>query len=263
MKPIKNNFKETLLKNKTLLGMWSCMGNVQAAEIIACSGFDWIVLEGEHSPNSLENFLHLLHSVSSYNIHPIIRPASDDPVLIKQVLELGVQTLLIPVVETKEQAEKIVKATRYPPTGIRGMGSVMARSGRWGMIEKYPENADSEICVIAMIETLKGLENLNDILDVEGIDAIFFGPNDLSAALGVIDKVLDPKVVGAIKQGIDICKKKNKPSGVLTLNLEMLKEYADQGAVLLGLGLDTMILLNGSRNLLARAKGRLSKHLDV
>ena len=263
MTPIKNEFKEKLKTGKPLLGLWSCLCSTQAAEIVACTDFDWLVLEGEHSPNSLENFVHLLHSVSAYKIHPIIRPPSDDPVFIKQVLELGVQTIIIPVVESKEQAERIVKATRYPPEGIRGMGSVMARSGRWGAINNYAENANNEICVIAMIETIKGLENLKEIISVDGIDAVFFGPNDLSAALGVIDRVLDPVVVDAIKNGIDICKNQNKPCGVLTLNLEMLKEYTDQGARLLGVGLDTMLLLSGAKNLIARAKGRIAKHLNV
>lgn len=263
MDPIKNKFKEKLKDNKPLIGLWSCLANNQAAEIIACTDYDWLVLEGEHSPNNLPSLLSLLHSVSAYKIHPIIRPPSDDPVFIKQILELGVQTILIPVVETKEQAEKIVKATRYPPDGFRGMGSVMARSGRWGAISNYAENANKEICVIAMIETAKGLENLDEILQVEGIDAVFFGPNDLSADLGVIDQVLNPLVVNSIKNGIDTCVKRNKPSGVLTLNLEMLKEYTDCGARLLGIGLDTMILLNSSKNLLARARGRISKHLNV
>ncbi len=262
MKPIKNNFKEKIHENKLTLGIWSCLSNNQAAEILCCAGFDWIVLEGEHSPNNLQNFLQLLQAVSAYEIDPIIRPASDDPVLIKQVLDLGIQTILIPVVETKEQAERIVKATRYPPEGIRGMGSVMARSGRWGHIEGYTKTANKEICVIVMIETLKGLENLEEIVQVEGIDAVFFGPNDLSAALGVIDQVLDPKVVNSIKDGIDICNKYHKVSGVLTLNLEMLKEYADHGARMMACGIDSMMLLNSGKNLVARARGRLSKHLE-
>jgi len=263
MDPIKNTFKERLKTNRPLIGLWSCLANNQAAEIVACTDYDWLVLEGEHSPNNLQSFLSLLHAISAYKIHPIIRPPSDDPILIKQILELGVQTLLIPVVESKEQAERLVKSTRYPPDGIRGMGSVMARSGRWGAINNYAKNANNEICIIAMIETVKGLTNLEEILEVDGIDAVFFGPNDLSADLNVIDQVLSPVVVNAIKSGIDICKSKNKPSGVLTLNVEMLKEYTDQGARILGVGLDTMLLLNSSRNLLARARGRISKHLDV
>lgn len=262
MKPIKNKFKEQILSNQLTLGVWSVLSNNQTAEILACSGFDWLVLEGEHSPNSLQDFMKLLQAVSAYPIHPIIRPANDDPIVIKQILDLGVQTILIPVVESKSQAENIVKATRYPPQGIRGMGSVMARSGRWGHIENYSANANAEICVVAMIETVKGLDNLEEILQVEGIDAVFFGPNDLSAAFGVIDQVLDPKVVDAIKSGIDLCNKYNKTSGVLTLNLEMLKEYTDQGARMLGTGIDGMMLLNSSKNLIARARGRLSKHLN-
>jgi 4-hydroxy-2-oxoheptanedioate aldolase len=261
MEPFKNLFKQRILNNDTTLGVWACIGNSQATEIVACMGYDWMVLEGEHSPNSLKDFLHQLQTVASYNVHPIVRPPSDDPIFIKQILELGVQTILIPVVETKEQAENIVKSTRYPPEGFRGMGSVMARSGRWGAINKYPANANKEICVIAMIETKKGLDNLESILTVDGIDAVFFGPNDLSADLGVIDDVLNPVVVDAIKSGIELAVKHKKTSGVLTLNLEMLKEYTDTGARMLGVGLDSMLLLNAGRNLLVRAKGRISKHL--
>lgn len=261
MEPFKNKFKEQLLNNNISLGVWSCIGNSQAAEIVACIGFDWMVIEGEHSPNDLTSFLYQLQAVAPYNVHPIVRPPSDDPIFIKQILDLGVQTLIIPVVESKDQAEKIVKATRYPPDGFRGMGSVMARSGRWGAIDKYPATANKEICVVAMIETRKGLDNLEEILTVDGIDAVFFGPNDLSADLGVIDDVLNPIVVNAIKSGIETSVKCKKTCGVLTLNLEMLKEYADSGARMLGVGLDSLILLNSGRNLLARAKGRISKHL--
>jgi len=261
MEPFKNLFKEKILNNDTTLGVWSCIGNTQATEIVACMGYDWMVLEGEHSPNSLTDFLHQLQTLAPYNIHPIVRPPSDDPIFIKQILELGAQTILIPVVESKEQAENIVGATRYPPEGFRGMGSVMARSGRWGAINNYPANANKEICVIVMIETKKGLDNLESILTVDGIDAVFFGPNDLSAELGVIDDVLNPVVVDAIKSGIELANKYKKTSGVLTLNLEMLKEYTDTGARMLGVGLDSMLLLNAGRNLLARARGRISKHL--
>ena len=259
MNAVENTFKQKLLTGDPTLGLWCCINDTQVSEIIACADYDWIVLEAEHSPNTLPNLLHQLQAVSSYNINPIVRPPSDDPIFIKQILELGAQTILIPVVESKDQAEKIVKATRYPPEGIRGMGSIMGRSGRWGNTENYVKTANDNICIIAMIETKKGIDNIDEILSVNGIDAVFFGPNDLSASLGVIDKVLDEKVVDAIKKGIAAASTAKKASGVLTVNLEMMKEYADLGARILGIGIDTLVLLNQSRNLLIRAKGRISK----
>lgn len=259
MKVVENTFKKKLLSENPVIGLWSCITDSQSAEIIACAGYDWVVLEAEHSPNTLPNLLHQLQALEAYDIDAIVRPQSDDPVLIKQILELGARSILIPVVESRQQAENIVKATRYPPEGIRGMGSIMGRSGRWGAIENYVQTANEHICIIAMIETKRGIDNINEILAVDGIDAVFFGPNDLSASLGVIDQVLNDKVIDAIKVGISAAKDAKKPSGVLTVNLEMMKEYADLGARILGIGIDTLILLNQSRNLLARAKGRISK----
>ena len=154
------------------------------AEICAGAGFDWLVIDGEHAPNDVRSVLAQLQAVAPYPVHPVVRPLSGDVNLIKQMLDIGAQTLLIPMVESAAQARQLVSAMRYPPEGIRGIGAALARAARWDRIPNYVHEANAQMCLLVQVETRKGLENLEAIAGVEGVDGVFIGPADLSAAMG-------------------------------------------------------------------------------
>ena len=197
-----NAFKQALREGRAQIGLWVGLADPAAAELLAGAGFDWLVIDAEHSPNDLRSVLPLLQAVAPY---PFIRSCARCTArwkLIKQYLDIGVQTLLVPMIETAEQAERIVAATRYPPRGIRGVASATTRATRWRQIDRYFERAEAEICVLVQVESVKGLENLQAIASVDGVDGVFFGPADLAASMGLIGKPMDPAVRAAVAEGI-------------------------------------------------------------
>ena len=203
---ITNTFKQALKAGTPQIGLWASLADPYVAEALATAGFDWLLIDGEHAPNDLRSVLGQLQAVgsaasfdaSSHPTHPIVRPPIGDVVLIKQYLEIGAQTLLIPMVDTAEQAARMVAATRYPPRGVRGVGSAGARSSRWSGVPDYLHGADAEICLLVQVETTTGLANLAEIAAVEGVDGVFFGPADLSASMGLLGQPAHPDVVSAM-----------------------------------------------------------------
>ena len=181
-----NKFKAALKNGQVQIGLWLAMADPYSAEICAGSGFDWLLLDGEHSPLDLRTMLAQLQSVAPYPAHAVVRPPTGDPVIIKQLLDIGAQSLLIPMVETPKQAEMLVRATRYPPHGFRGVGAGIARAARWGRVDNYLDRANDETCLLLQVETRTGLENLEAIARTEGVDGVFLGAADLSASLGHI-----------------------------------------------------------------------------
>lgn len=179
-----NTFKKNL-KTRPQIGLWVGLAEGYGAEIAATAGFDWLLLDGEHAPNDLRAVLAQLQAVAPYHSHPIVRPATGDAVLIKQLLDIGTQTLLVPMVENAEQARQLVRATRYPPHGIRGVGAALARASRWNTVPDYLNRADEEICLLLQVETPTALQNLDEIAAVEGVDGVFIGPADLSASMAI------------------------------------------------------------------------------
>ncbi|MDX1318641.1 MAG: HpcH/HpaI aldolase/citrate lyase family protein, partial [Oceanospirillum sp.] len=178
-----NTFKQALKQGDTAqIGLWLGLANSYTAELLAGAGFDWLLIDAEHAPNDLQTILGQLQAIAPYPSHPIVRPPWPDAVRIKQILDLGAQTILAPMVETGEQAAEVVSATRYPPQGIRGVGSALARASGFNRMPQYLQTANDEICVLIQIETPKGVENLDDILATEGVDGVFIGPSDLSAS---------------------------------------------------------------------------------
>lgn len=171
-----NEFKKRLLAGEPQYGLWLGLSETISAEICAGAGFDWLLIDAEHGPNDLRSILPQLQAIASYGSHPVVRPPHGDHVLIKQLLETGVQTLLIPMVESAEQAEHLVRAMRYPPHGIRGVGSALARASRWGRIADYAHRANDEMCLLVQVETKEGIANLEAIQRVEGVDGIFLEP---------------------------------------------------------------------------------------
>lgn len=179
-----NRFKQRLQRGETQIGLWLGLADAYCAELAANAGFDWLLIDGEHAPNDLRGMLGQLQAVAPYDSQPVIRPVIGDTALIKQVLDIGVQTLLVPMVETADQARQLVRAMRYPPGGVRGVGSALARASRWNRIPGYLEEADAQMCLLVQIENREGLDNLDAIAAVDGVDGVFIGPADLSAAMG-------------------------------------------------------------------------------
>jgi 4-hydroxy-2-oxoheptanedioate aldolase len=250
-----NAFKQALRAGRDQIGLWLALADAYATEAVAGSGFDWLLIDCEHAPNDLRSVLAQLQAVAPYPAHAIVRPAIGDVVAIKQLLDIGVQTLLIPVIETAEQAALMVAATRYPPRGVRGVGSSLARSSRWTRVMDYAQAADEQMCVLLQVETVKGLSNLDAIAAVEGVDGVFFGPADLSASMGLLGQPTHPEVRRAIVEGIARVRAAGKAPGLLALDVDLARTYLAQGAQFVAVGADISLLVKACRDL-AAAYGR-------
>jgi 4-hydroxy-2-oxoheptanedioate aldolase len=245
-------FKRRLLAGEAMTGLWLGLANPYAAEMAATAGFDWLLLDGEHSPNDLKGLLGQLQAIAPYASHPIVRPPVGDPVLIKQYLDIGVQTLLVPMVETADQAAGLVAAMRYPPRGIRGVGHVLARAAHWGQRADYLAQADDELCLLVQVETLQGLENLEVIATTEGVDGVFIGPADLSAAMGHLGNPGHPEVRSAIHDAISRVRAVGKVAGIVTVDEDEARGYLDAGCGFVGVGIDTLLLMTAMKKLAER-----------
>lgn len=254
-----NDFKLSIKGKQAQIGLWLGLANAYTAELLAGAGFDWLLIDAEHSPNDLRTILEQLQAVAPYPVSPIVRPPWPDSVRIKQILDLGVQTILAPMVNTVEQAKQVIAATRYPPEGIRGVGSPLARASQFNRTKDYLTTANQEICVLLQIETVTGVNNLDDILKVEGVDGIFIGPADLSASMGYIENPGHPEVQQVIEDCITRIVAAGKAAGILTGDKEMAKHYIKCGAVFVGVGTDTGLLQEASASLAASFKPSLAK----
>ena len=250
----KNLFKAHLKTSNTQFGLWMGLGETFSAEICAGAGFDWLLIDAEHGPNDLRSILAQLQAIAPYPSQPVVRPPQGDSVLIKQLLETGVQTLLIPMVETADQARALVEAMRYPPKGIRGVGSALARASRWGRIGQYMQLADDQMCLLIQVETRTGMENLDSILQVEGLDGIFFGAADLAASYGYLGESTHPDIVDRILQGLQAVKATGLAGGVLCGDIELNNRYIAAGASFVAVGVDALLLASASSNLCAQYK---------
>lgn len=237
---------------RPLVGMWVSSGSALMAEICAGSGLDVVVVDGEHGPNGLEGILAQLQAVRGYPVTAVVRPPVNDAVIIKQYLDIGVQSLMVPMVHTAADAEAAAAAAHYPPRGVRGVGSALARSSRWNRIPNYLERAAETITVMVQIESAQAVENVADILAVDGIDAIFLGPADLAASMGLPGAQEHPEVVAAVEHCLAAAKAAGKPAGVNAFAQAMARHYLDAGAGLVLVGADVTLLARGSEGLAAR-----------
>jgi len=244
-----NTFKQALQAGKPQIGLWVGLADPYAAEALAGTGFDWLLIDGEHAPNDVRQILAQLQAVAPYPTHPVVRPVIGDVPLIKQYLDVGAQTLLVPVVETAEQAAQMVAATRYPPNGIRGVGSALARSSRWNQIDNYVHKADEQMCVLVQVETRLGLDNLAAITAVDGVDGVFFGPADLSASLGYLGQPGHPEVQKVLIDSITYVRAAGKAPGILSADPVLARRYLDAGALFVAVGVDTTLLVRSARTL--------------
>ena len=253
-----NTFKQALKQGDTAqIGLWLGLANSYTAELLAGAGFDWLLIDAEHAPNDLQTILGQLQAIAPYPSHPIVRPPWPDAVRIKQILDLGAQTILAPMVETGEQAAEVVSATRYPPQGIRGVGSALARASGFNRVPQYLQTANDEICVLIQIETPKGVENLDDILATEGVDGVFIGPSDLSASMGYIGNPGHPEVQKVIEESIAKIVAAGKAPGILIADQALAQRYIELGALFVGVGTDTGLLMKSSNDLAAKFKANI------
>ena len=239
--PLHNPFKAGLARGETQFGLWLSSTSSYLAEIAATSGYDWLLIDGEHAPNTVQDLYHQLQAIAPYRSQPVIRPVEFQQALIKQVLDIGARTLLVPMIDTAEQARALVAATRYPPVGTRGVGAGVARAARWGRVENYMACASEELCLLIQAESKTAIDNLDALLEVEGVDGIFIGPADLSASLGYPDNAAHPEVQQVIEQSIRRIRKAGKAAGFLAVDIAMAQRAISWGANFVAVGVDTML----------------------
>jgi 4-hydroxy-2-oxoheptanedioate aldolase len=249
-----NRFKQRLCSGETQIGLWLGLADAYCAELAANAGFDWLLIDGEHAPNDLRGMLGQLQAIAPYASQAIIRPVVGDSALIKQLLDIGAQTLLVPMVESAQQARELVRAMHYPPQGIRGVGSALARASRWNSIAGYLDQADAQMCLLVQIENLEGLANLEAIAQVEGVDGVFIGPADLSASMGYRGNPGHPAVQAAIEDAIARVRQAGKAAGILSADQALARRYIELGAAFVAVGVDTTVLMRGLQSLAATFK---------
>ena len=249
-----NTFKQALRKGQPQIGLWAALAHSVTAEICAGAGFDWLLIDGEHAPNTLQTMLPQLQAVAPYPVAAVVRPSWNDPVQIKQILEIGAQTLLIPMVQSGAEAAAAVAAVRYPPHGIRGVGSSIARSARWNRIPDYLHRANDEMCVLIQIETPQGVDALDDILATEGVDGVFIGPADLSANMGHLGNPGHPEVAKLIDETIGRIVRSGKAAGILHSDIARARHFLDLGATFVAVGVDASLLARAAERLAGEFK---------
>jgi 4-hydroxy-2-oxoheptanedioate aldolase len=249
-----NTFKRALKAGQQQIGIWNTIPGPVVTELLAGAGFDWIVLDTEHSLTDIPDLMGMLQTVAPYPVAPVVRPQANDTVLIKRALDMGAQTLLLPYVQTREEAEAAVRAMRYAPRGIRGV-SGMTRASRFGAIKDYVQRAEEELCLIVQVETGEAVDRIEEIALVDGVDAVFIGPSDLAASLGHPGNAAHPDVVAKVEEAILRLKAVGVPSGILTLDQSFAKRCIELGTTFTAVGVD-MALLRNSAASLSRGFGR-------
>ncbi|MCM5572308.1 HpcH/HpaI aldolase/citrate lyase family protein [Burkholderiaceae bacterium FT117] len=250
-----NAFKHAIAAGRPQIGLWSSIPSNYSVEIIAGAGFDWILLDTEHTPNDLESVLSQLQAAAGYpDTTAIVRVPWNDQVVLKRYLDAGVQTVLIPFVSSADEARAAVSYTRYPPKGVRGVGGT-TRATRFGRIRDYTKLVERELCVLVQVETKQGLDNIEEICAVDGIDGVFIGPADLHASLGHTGETANPEILPLIDDGIRRIRKAGKAPGVLTPAEPLARRWLDCGALFVAVGADAGLLARGAEALAQRFKG--------
>ncbi len=247
-----NQFKRSILAGERQIGLWLAMANAYSAEISAGTGFDWVLIDAEHAPNDIGSILAQLQAVAPYDANPVVRLIGDDSWIIKQALDIGAQTLLIPMVESGDQARRLVSATRYAPEGTRGIGAALARASQFNATKDYITTAGDQICLLVQVETRAGIAAIPDLLSVDGVDGIFVGPSDLAADMGHPGNAGHPSVQAVVRQALMDIKAGGKPAGILSSAEDQLRSFIDLGATFVAVGTDIGILTGGLRDLRAK-----------
>ena len=248
MPAAKNLFKQALAEGRPQIGLWLGLADPYAADLCAGAGFDWLVIDGEHAPNDIRSTLAALQAIGTRS-HPVVRPPVGEVWMIKQMLDIGALTLLIPMIETAAQAREMVAAVRYPPRGRRGVGAALARASGFGVEIDYITTADAEICLLLQVESQAGMAALPEILTLEGVDGVFIGPADLAADMGFPGKPGTSEVQAAIRAAIAAIAASGKAAGILTFDQGLAREYLALGATFVAVGSDVGLLGGGCRAL--------------
>lgn len=248
-----NEFKRAIREGRPQIGLWSSLCSSLSVEVIASSGFDWLLIDTEHAPNEVPMVHSQLQAMTCGTAAPVVRPAWNDLVMLKRLLDVGAQNFLVPYVQTGDEARAAVAATRYPPRGVRGVAS-LHRANRFGRVKDYYTRADEQICVIVQIETRLGLQNLEAIAAVEGVDGLFIGPSDLSAALGHLGNLTHPEVRTVIENAFERIRKAGKAPGILAPVEAEARHWLAKGAVVMAVGSDLGLLARQSEDLARKFK---------
>jgi 4-hydroxy-2-oxoheptanedioate aldolase len=242
-------FKSVLNSGRRVLGMAVESASPLIAELCAGSALDWIMIDAEHGPNDVPTIMAQLQALGGYPTAAVVRPTVGDTHMIKQLLDVGVRGLLIPMVESAEQAEGLVQAVRYGPRGVRGVGAAVSRASRWNRIPDYLARADDDVTLLVQIETAAGIQNVGSIADVEGVDGLFFGPADLAASMGYLGDPTNENVMSAIETAIKTGVSRGKPCGVGSFNEVACTRYFAAGATYGLVGSDVSCLVKASDGL--------------
>lgn len=245
---IPNRFKQDLVAGRRLIGCWCSLASPITTEVLGVAGFDWILLDGEHSPNDVISFIPQLMALKDSRSAPVVRPSWNNPVELKRLLDAGFYNFLIPFIETAEEARLAVAATRYPPKGMRGV-SVSQRSNRYGSVADYFKQVNEHICVMVQIESRAGLAAVSDIAAVDGVDGVFVGPSDLAAGMGHLGNPAHPEVQAAIKGVLDAARAAGKPSGILAPVESDARRYIEWGASFVAVGSDLGVFRSATQAL--------------
>lgn len=252
-----NPFKAALKNGELQTGCWLGLADTYVAEISASAGFDWLCVDSEHAPNDLRSITAQLQVLASRESHAVVRPPIGEAWIIKQFLDAGAQSLLIPMVESGAQAQELVDAVTYPPHGVRGVGSALARASDFSGIADYLTTARDEICLLVQVENRKGMAALDDILAVEGVDGVFIGPADLAADMGFIGQAGAPEVKAAVLDAIKRIVAVGKAAGILTLDTELQQQCRDLGATFIATEIDVTLFAKNMRAAAKDASDRL------
>ncbi|MEB5964077.1 MULTISPECIES: 4-hydroxy-2-oxoheptanedioate aldolase [Comamonas] len=253
--PAYNPFKTALCARQPQIGLWLSMADPYLAEAAATTGYDWLLIDGEHAPNDLRSTLAGLQAVAPHPAHPVVRVVEGSTSLIKQMLDIGVKTLLVPMVDTADQARAVVAATRYPPLGVRGVGSAVGRASLWSRRDDYLNVADDEVCLLVQAETTTALQNLEAICAVDGVHGVFIGPADLAASMGHRGTPGHPEVQAAIEAAMRTIIASGKAAGTLTSDPALAQRYLDLGCSFVAVGVDLLMFVNAARKLRSQFAG--------
>ena len=249
-----NTLKKTLKSGQVQRGIWLTSGTGILAELAGTAGFDWCLIDGEHGPNTVSEILPQLQALAISGTPAVVRVANAEAWMIKQVLDLGCQTVVVPMVDDAQTADAMARAMRYPPQGNRGMGASLARATGFGAVADYPHTANDQVCLLVQAESAQAVENIDAIAAIEGVDGVFVGPADLSADMGYPGQPDHPEVEAAIDHLIARTVAAGKIAGIITFDESRLNEYAEKGVTFLGVGGDMMVLGSALRGLAARIK---------
>lgn len=250
-----NTFKHALAARQSQIGLWLGMCSPYTAEMIGGAGFDWLLIDGEHAPNTLDTILGQLQALAPHPVHPVVRSAWNDPVEIKRLLDIGATTLLVPMVQDAGQAAQAVAATRYPPQGVRGVGAALARASQWNRTPDYLSRANDQVCVLVQVETAAAMTQIEAICAVDGVDGVFIGPSDLAADMGHLGEPGHPDVQRAVEDGIARINACGKAAGILIADEALARRYIELGTTFTAVGVDTSLLVKSAQALAQRFKG--------